>query len=281
MIDELHGMGMRWLFVLGGEPLLHPDIGQVIRYATNKNIFLQVLTNGTLIEDKIDDIEPAAGICVSLDGDESVTDAMRGAGTFRRALKGIEVARSRDIPVRMHAVLTRNNINAIKPLALMARDLKAMLTVSPPNYLGTTDNPDLQLSRDEYQRFYAQYRQLKKEGFPIGNSYYAINKVIEWPGDYHTYIGSNDTFTDYQPVPCSYGRFHACIDGEGRMFTCIQRGCENGINIRHKGIRAAWDALPAVRSDCLSCASLNTIEASTYLSLRPEIIYDALRFFVR
>ena len=37
--------------------------------------------------------------------------------------------------------------------------------------------------------------------------------------------------------------------------------------------------LPRLRKDCVSCASVNTIETSAYLNLRPEIMRDGFSFF--
>ena len=63
------------------------------------------------------------------------------------------------------------------------------------------------------------------------------------------------------------------------MFNCIQMGCLHGLNIKEVGIKRAWDELPQYRPNCVSCASVNTIETAAYLNLRPEIILDGFRFF--
>jgi hypothetical protein len=65
------------------------------------------------------------------------------------------------------------------------------------------------------------------------------------------------------------------------MLNCIQRGCLDGLNLKQAGIKKAWDELPKRRADCVSCASINTIETSAYLNLRPEILADGFWFFFR
>jgi len=281
IIDELYDMGTRWIFLLGGEPLMHEDIGPIVRHIVDKGILLHILTNGVLVEQKMKEIERADGICVSVDGGEASTDKMRGSGTFRKAIKGVEAALSRGMLVRVHAVLNKHSLGEMEMLAEMARKMGVTLTVSPPNYLGTADDPSLQLTSGEYKDFYRRYRRLKEQGFPIGNSYYSIDKALNWPIEYHKFIAKGQTFPDYEPIPCVIGDLHGCIDAEGTMFNCIQRGCLDGLNIKEVGIKRAWDALPGMRNDCVSCASVNTIETSAYLNLLPDILKDGFSFFWR
>lgn len=279
IVDELYTMGTRWIFLLGGEPLMHEDIGPIVRHIVNKGILLHILTNGTLIEEKIDAINSADSICVSLDGVEASTDKMRGAGTFRRALRGVEVALSHGMRVRVHAVLNKHSLGEMEMLAEIARQMGVTITISPPNYLGKNEDEALQLTDAHYKDFYRRYRRLKEEGFPIGNSYYSIDKALHWPIGYHEFISKGERFSDYKPIPCVIGEFHGCIDAEGTMFNCIQRGCLDGLNIKDVGIKRAWDELPSLRKDCVSCASVNTIETSAYLKLLPQIMWDGFSFF--
>lgn len=279
VVDELHAMGTRWVFLLGGEPLMHPAFGDIVRHIAGKDILLHVLSNGTLIEQKIDALEPADGVCVSIDGAERATDEMRGAGTYKKALRGVEIALGRGLKTRIHAVLNKFSQPDMEELARVARGMGVTITLSPPNYLGATDDPSLQLTREEYQDFYRRYRSLKERGFPIGNSFFAIDKALAWPAGYHEFIGTGQTFPGYEPLNCAIGDLHGCIDAEGTMFNCIQRGCLAGQNIRTEGIAKAWEALPSFRPGCVSCASVNTIEASAYLMLRHEVLLDGFRFF--
>lgn len=279
IVDDLYAMGTRWIFLLGGEPLLHKEIGPIVRHIVGKGILLHILTNGTLIEEKIDEIELADGVCVSIDGGEFSTDKMRGKGTFRRALRGAEVALSRGMKTRIHAVLDKHSLSEMEMLANMVQKMGIPITISPPNYLGQTDNPALQLTREEYQDFYRRYRELKQRGYPIGNSLFSINKALHWPIGYHEFIGQKREVNGYTPIPCVIGYWHGCVDAEGTVFNCIQRGCLDGLNLKEVGLRKAWDELPHRRRDCISCASINTIETSAYLNLRPEIILDGIRFF--
>ena len=94
-IDEGSSMGVKEIYYTGGEPFLHPDILDLIRYAL-RHAPTTVLTNGTLIA------EPLAGrlgalaaahrysleIRLSLDAaDRERNDAIRGKGVFDKVLR--------------------------------------------------------------------------------------------------------------------------------------------------------------------------------------------------
>ncbi len=279
LIDTYYDMGTRWIFLLGGEPLMHPEIERIVNHIVDKGILLHILTNGTLIPKKIGQIQRADGVCVSIDGMEEATDAMRGKGTFQRALRGVETALAQGMTTRIHAVLNKHSIGDMEPLAAMARDMGVTITISPPNYLGPPSDPALDLSTEEYKDFYRRYRRLKEQGYPVGNSFYSIDKALDWPVSYHEFIKEGQTFDNYKPIRCVIGELHGCVDAEGTTFNCIQMGCLHGKNIHEVGIERAWDELPRLRPRCESCASINTIETAAYLSLRPEVFLDGFRFF--
>jgi len=52
IIDELNGFTYELFFYLGGEPLLHPKIFEMIEYANKKNFYTVINTNATLLTGK-------------------------------------------------------------------------------------------------------------------------------------------------------------------------------------------------------------------------------------
>jgi hypothetical protein len=84
-------------------------------------------------------------------------------------------------------------------------------------------------------------------------------------------------------VFCASGYTYGAIDSSGVMFNCINLGIQNGLNVREVGIRKAWDHLPEIRrkTECVSCAMLNTVETSVYMNLSRAIWWDALKYNLR
>lgn len=278
LVDQFHAMGTRMIFLLGGEPLVHEDIGPIVDYIVAKGIYLHLITNGTLLPKRIQEIKKAHVICVSLDGVGDINDEFRGSGTYERAVRGIKAAVNAGVPSRIHAVLSQANLHHMRELAELARDLGVALTISPPNFLGQTDNPRLRISTQEYKQFWAQYLKLYDEGLPIANNRRAIVKCLEWPIDYHQYLQRGQKVDNYRPIFCLNGYTYVALGAEGVMYNCINLGCLNGPNINEMGVQKAWERLLEWRPNCTSCASINCIETAQMLNLSPVSLLSGMRF---
>ena len=97
-LEEIKNLKISDIYLHGGEPLLHPDINNIIRL-TLKRTNVTILTNGTLINDKkarfLRQIEQNHDyeIIFRLSIDhytEEKNDEIRGKGSFKKALIGIE-----------------------------------------------------------------------------------------------------------------------------------------------------------------------------------------------
>lgn len=101
------------LLLSGGEPLLRPDIFELIAYARQMEIHPTISTNGTLIDKEIARIIKQVGVGyvgISLDGIGSRHDAFRGVkGSFDKALSGI--VNCRDIGQKVGLRFTLNSHN--------------------------------------------------------------------------------------------------------------------------------------------------------------------------
>jgi radical SAM protein with 4Fe4S-binding SPASM domain len=78
--------------ITGGEPLLRDDLEQVIASMTAHGMQVGIVTNGTLLTSQRARGLVAAGMVtasISLDGGQPEHDAIRGPGTFHRALAAI------------------------------------------------------------------------------------------------------------------------------------------------------------------------------------------------
>jgi MoaA/NifB/PqqE/SkfB family radical SAM enzyme len=284
MVDELYRMGTRLIFLLGGEPLLHEHIGEIVEHIVGKGIMLHIITNGTLIKKKLDRIKKAHYLCVSLDGPQEYNDRYRGKGTYKVIIDNIKAALAENLHVRIHPVLTKGSIDILPDLIKVCQELKILMTYSPANYLGETDFPDFKITDAEYKEFWLELIRMKKRGAPIANSLYALRKVVDWPIGYHAFItGEQAKRCNYTPVFCASGYTYCGIDSSGIMCNCINLGVKNGLNVRDVGIKKAWDYLPEIRRNtgCVSCAALNTVETSVYMNLAPTIWWDAVRYHLQ
>ncbi len=82
-----------------GEPLLHPQIGDMIRYARERGIRSMLTTNGTLLDDaRIGELLSCGldRLTISIDGDEDTHELIRGVALSEIRSRVIELRRARD-----------------------------------------------------------------------------------------------------------------------------------------------------------------------------------------
>ena len=122
LIDEAVREGFTELYLTGGEPFVHPDILEVIEYASDR-LETVVLTNAMLFTGRRRrELARLSGrerlvLQSSVDGVRAEThDRWRGAGSWARAMEGLEYASSLGLPLRVAMTQTPDNRDEVEPL---------------------------------------------------------------------------------------------------------------------------------------------------------------------
>lgn len=118
----------RMMVFTGGEPLVRPDILDLIARCQLHGFISVVATNAVLIDAPLASQLKrlgVAGVAVSLDGPEpGLHDNIRGVpGAFQRALAGIEAAREAGLSVQINITAMRENLQEIPRILRYADDL--------------------------------------------------------------------------------------------------------------------------------------------------------------
>jgi MoaA/NifB/PqqE/SkfB family radical SAM enzyme len=95
LFADLAQLGTRHVSFLGGEPLLRPDLADLVSRLTSYGISSHVTTNGYALPRRARSLMAAGlrAVAVSVDGDDPATnDAIRGAGVFNRAEEAVAAA---------------------------------------------------------------------------------------------------------------------------------------------------------------------------------------------
>ncbi len=115
VVDDLAEFNIPVLLLSGGEPLMRPDILDVIEYARGKGLRPALSTNGTMITPEVAASLKEAGLAyvgISIDGLQAVNDRFRGKkGAFGEALEGIRNCREAGFRVSLRFTLTRHNMD--------------------------------------------------------------------------------------------------------------------------------------------------------------------------
>ncbi len=95
IIEQAKPLGLTGVKLTGGEPLLHPEINEILEHIQIEDLGLTVETNGVLCTSELAEKMAACKdpfVSVSLDGADAEThEWVRGVeGSFEAALKGIE-----------------------------------------------------------------------------------------------------------------------------------------------------------------------------------------------
>ena len=120
---------VQWLDIGGGEPFLHPDLVSLCSCFKTRSITIP--TNGQRTEAIVDatrtlrrQFSGELTIGVSLDGPEAINDAIRGDGSFKKALETFKALQRIDgVIVKISTVVSNKNIDALLPFLHYVRTL--------------------------------------------------------------------------------------------------------------------------------------------------------------
>ncbi len=135
LIDEMADMGIFYVNIGGGEPLVRRDFFELIHHALDRRVGVKFSTNGYLLDQsrarelaELDYLD----VQLSLDGTDAATnDAVRGEGSYaavRRAMTNLSEAGFEGF--KLSVVVTRHNVDQLDEFATLAADHGAQLRVT-------------------------------------------------------------------------------------------------------------------------------------------------------
>ena len=130
MLDSIAEAGFKIMIFSGGEPLMRPDILELVRYAANLKLIPVFGTNGTLItEQKAEELKAAGakGMGISLDSlDKNKHDEFRRfPGAWEGAVRGMKNCRKVGLPFQMHTTVMDWNQGELEQMTDFAVELGA------------------------------------------------------------------------------------------------------------------------------------------------------------
>jgi radical SAM protein with 4Fe4S-binding SPASM domain len=168
----------------GGEPFCRPDIMDILHYMGEKKFWTRVVTNGTLITEEIArdlaDID-IQKMSVSLESsDPEINDAIRGTGSFKRAIRGINYFRDFGISFRIHLTVNALNYRNIEETVAFCYDMGAKeITIAAYANCPTTNpfSASMSLGREEHFSAAKKIHELK-EKYSQEFVYSDVDKVL-------------------------------------------------------------------------------------------------------
>lgn len=123
MLEELSRLGSVEVEFSGGEPLLRPDLFEIIEYAKSLDFSVVLITNGTLVDREV--AKSLGGLSlkrvqVSLDGLKENHEYLRGDGTYEVTVEAIRLLAGEGVSVAVRTTVTRRNVGELEEVADLA-----------------------------------------------------------------------------------------------------------------------------------------------------------------
>lgn len=143
VIDDAAAAGVSAVRLYGGEPLLHPDLEQMLDHARTRGVPAYVTTNGLLLGQQVERLH-AAGlrkVTVGYYGDEHTYDTyVQRPGRYVRFVESLRTARRRfgpdQLQIQLNFLFSRVSCNAgaLDAVLALARELDARIQVDIVHY---------------------------------------------------------------------------------------------------------------------------------------------------
>ncbi|MGH9043784.1 MAG: mycofactocin radical SAM maturase [Acidimicrobiales bacterium] len=255
LIDELAAMGVFYVNVGGGEPMLRASFFDLIEHATGRGIGVKFSTNGTRLNEaaarrlaRMDNLD----IQVSLDGATAgVNDAVRGESSYAAAIAAMDNLAAADFgPFKLSVVATRDSLLELDALVALADRYGAQLRITRlrPSGRAIRSWDDLRPTSTQLVSLHAWL--LDHQEVLTGDSFFHLSALGK------PLAGLN---------MCGAGRVVCLVDPVGDVYACpfvIDEQFRAG-NVRSGGFGQIWRAsvlfsqLRSTKSAgaCASCGS--------------------------
>jgi len=266
----------RMLVLSGGEPLVRPDIFELISYAVGLGLEVSIATNATLITPEVASKLREAGavnIAIGLDGaTEKTHDMIRSTpGCFKQTINGIKATKDAGLGLQINITMMKHNYYEIPALLDMANELGAdivLLYNLVPEGRGMED--EIELSRDQFSDIINFISKKQRSIVPIveptcSPQYWAylVNKFHD----------NGNAHNGHRPGRLATLAFKGCAAGngmcyvkpDGEVWPCPFVPVSGG-NIRQTALREIWESSEVfvdlktrdkLKGECGRCANKN------------------------
>ena len=222
IFDEADELGISFILLAGGEPMLRRDI---IEEAGKKpNIMFPIFTNGTFMDERYFDLFDRSRNLIpimSIEGEQETTDARRGTGVYDRLIANMDELKKRGLIFGASVTVTTRNIREVSSDAFLKklsdRGCKAVIFVE---FVPVTDeSQDLAPQDEERAYLESEIARLREE--------HPEMVYISFPGDEKSSGGC---------VAAGRGLFH--INSHGGAEPCPFSPYSD-VNIRNSSLKEA------------------------------------------
>ena len=187
-LDAVDECGAPMVAIPGGEPLIHQEIGEIVKGIVARKKFVSLCTNALLLEKKLDLFEPSPYLffSVHLDGIKKHHDkSVCMEGGFEKAIAGIKAAKAKGFTVNVNATIFDGH---------PAEDIAAFLDLTQEMGVGVSISPGYAYERAPDQEHFLSRRKTKE----LFRKVFAMGKGKKWKfihsGLFLDFLAGNQTY---------------------------------------------------------------------------------------
>lgn len=186
MLEDARSFGIGVYNAWTVEPLLRDDLPQILRFAKELGMITSLITNGKLLEKRIDDLKDLDYLSVSVDGTKSYKE-IRGVDLDVLLNTIMSVKDKLKNPLLMNCVISGKNLDDIEELVQLAQDIGVKISFEPMYEFKGID-ADVWASMgirdmDKYRHTIDRVIEMKKQGYPIINSISYLSMIRDLKKD--------------------------------------------------------------------------------------------------
>lgn len=218
LLDELERLRVLRLIISGGEPLVYTRAKELFNFLRSKRIRVDLLTNGTLIDQELAQILSSSNICttISLDGAKEPThNQLRGSNCFYKVLNGLNLLAKTRGNFGISTVVNKQNIGEMEDIVKIGIELGArsvgFILIDPigrakyaKDYLLT--NKDIVIVSSQVKVLQERYNEKLQ---------------VEYLDPSIPNYKDLDISKEYDLIYCTAGTTRMAIRSDGAVFPCV------------------------------------------------------------
>lgn len=262
IFGNLYAEGIRFVLVQGGEPLLRPDLVEVLQDLSALGLHLTLISNGTRLTEGLVAAFAALRLplSISLDTlDRARYRRIRGADQLPQVLAGLDLLDRYPAPKFLTCIVSEANRDEVPAIVRFARSRGFIPVVGAYHWkvgIYGKEDPTLVYDRPAAVQVFEQL--LRENLIP--------------PGYFRQFADDNVTWLRGQQLgPCDAGRYSLAIDASGNVAPCLAFPPVG--NLRESSYREILSRFDRTEiQTCSDCSSCNRLDGRVVGSILRHLV---------
>jgi MoaA/NifB/PqqE/SkfB family radical SAM enzyme len=264
LLSEAKELGIRKVYLSGGEPFLHQDFWEIVEKAKTLGIKLSAVSNGIMLGDlsldKIKKLKYFDDINISLESHkEELHNKLRGGNFFQKTVSGIKILKASGVKVNISTVISNENYLKLEGIIKLAKELGAdYINFQPIHVWSNYENVesisgkgDLLVESENFEKLENRVRRALQYSKKIKQST-NLPAILPWLKDYflaqkkaeNNKIWMRNIVKNFQCIEVFHKLF---IHSNGALLPCAMLSAR--ANVKNNSLKEAVKSLDGFKND--------------------------------